>query len=175
MQDYFDFFAIKRRFKIDRKALRLKYISNSRAYHPDFFTMEDGDKQEEVLRLSTLNNKAYQVLFEERKRMQHLLSLYDMFPEEGQSQVPQEFLMDMMEVNEQLLDAQMSEDQKAISGVINELEAINADLASVANKAMTDWDENQDKNKLTEIKDIYLKQQYLRRLQDRLKGVDPEF
>jgi len=174
MEDYFDFFKIPRSFTIDKKALRKKYISNSRAYHPDFFTLEEGAKQEEVLKLSTLNNEGYKTLSDDRKRMQYLLTLNDMFPEEGKAQVPQEFLMEMMDVNEQLMEAQMVEDAGLISQINAELEALKASFQVNAQEAMDMWDKNSKTSTLEEIRDTYLKQQYLRRLQDRLTGVDPE-
>ena len=173
MQDYFKFFDLDQRFFIDKKALRVQFISNSRAYHPDFFTLDDDSKQEEVLRLSTLNNEAYKVLSDDRKRMQHLLALYEMFPEEGKAQVPQEFLMEMMDVNEQLMEAQMSEDGDAIANVVTSLEGMNDSLAKESELAMSHWDANQELEKLSEIRDIYLKQQYLRRLKDRLESTEP--
>lgn len=174
MQDYFKFFDIPPRFFIDKKALRLQFIKNSRTYHPDFFTLDDDNKQEEVLRLSTLNNEAYKVLSDDRKRMHHLLALHEMFPEEGKAKVPQDFLIEMMDVNEQLMEAQMSEDNEAIKVVVAELDVMKKALTLEAELAMTQWDAGQELDKLSLIRDIYLKQQYLRRLKDRLQDIEPE-
>jgi len=174
MEDYFDFFEISRSFTIDKKELRRKYISNSRAYHPDFFTLDDAAKQEEVLRMSTLNNEGYKTLSDDRKRMYYLLMLNDMFPEGAKAQVPQEFLMEMMDVNEQLMEAQMSEDAELISKINKELEGLQTSFQLKAQQAMDMWDKKPEISTLKEVRDAYLKQQYLRRLQDRLQGVNPE-
>ena len=108
------------------------------------------------------------------QRMQHLLALYEMFPEEGKAQVPQEFLMEMMDVNEQLMEAQMSEDENDIAEVVTNLESMNDSLSKESELAMSHWDANQELEKLSEIRDIYLKQQYLRRLKYRLETTETE-
>lgn len=175
MQDYFDFFGIEKKFRIDQKLLRRTYIANSKQYHPDFFTLNDDAKQEEVLRLSTLNNEGYKVLSDDRKRMSLLLSLYNMLPEEGTAQVPNDFLMDMMDINEKLMEAQMTVDKAVIQEVIGELEQLENSFDAQSKVAMNAWDNDASDNaKLETIRDVYLKQQYLKRLKERLAGTEPE-
>lgn len=175
MQDYFDFFGIEKKFTIDQKLLRRTYIANSKQYHPDFFTLNDDAKQEEVLRLSTLNNEGYKVLSDDRKRMSLLLSLYNMLPEEGTAQVPNDFLMDMMDINEKLMEAQMTVDKAVIQEVIGELEQLENSFDAQSKVAMNAWDNDASDNaKLETIRDVYLKQQYLKRLKERLAGTEPE-
>jgi len=174
MQDYFVFFGIERRFNVDTSALRKKYILNNKKYHPDFHTLGSLEDQDEVLRLSTLNNEAYKVLSDDRKRTLHLLRLENTMPEEGKAQVPQDFLIEMMDVNESLMDAKMSEDETAIRQLEIELAKFETKLSSEAESAMTKWDADSNHSELELIRDIYLKQQYVRRLSDQLQGRDPE-
>ena len=174
MQDYFQFYNIDRKFQIDKSALRKQYILNNKKYHPDYHTLESEDSQDEVLRLSTLNNEAYKVLTDDRKRIMHVLRLENAMPEEGKAQVPQAFLMEMMEVNESLMDAKMSDDASAIQNVADQLNSLQEELKTRISQAMLSWDKASDMEHLNIVRDTYLKQQYLRRLQDQLKDRGPE-
>jgi len=169
MQDYFQFFNIDRKFNVDLSVLRKQYILNNKKYHPDFHTLGSAVNQEEVLRLSTLNNEAYKILTDDRKRIMHVLRLENAMPEEGKAQVHQVFLMEMMDVNESLMDAKMSDDSVAIQNVADQLNTLQEELATQINQAMLAWDTVSAAEHLEVIRDTYLKQQYLRRLQDQLE------
>ena len=67
MINYFKHFGLPVRLNLNQAELRKLYYHNSRKYHPDFFTLENNAKQDEVLRLSTLNNEAYNVLKDDDK------------------------------------------------------------------------------------------------------------
>ena len=71
--NYFEFYNIPVSFKVDNAALKAIFYSNSKKYHPDFFTLENDEKQAEILELSTLNNEAYKTLKDFDKRMKYIL------------------------------------------------------------------------------------------------------
>ena len=100
--NYFEFYDIPISFKIDAAALKRTFYRLSKKYHPDFFTQESEEKQAEILQLSSLNNEAYQTLSNFDRRMKYVLDLKGVLAEEGQNQIPQAFLMEMMEINEGL-------------------------------------------------------------------------
>ena len=60
--NYFDLYGIKESFNVDQALVKRKFYELSKLYHPDFYINESEEKQQEILDLSTLNNKAYQVL-----------------------------------------------------------------------------------------------------------------
>ena len=62
------------------------------------------------MELSTVNNKAYQVLSDPQKRLHYILELKGVFKEGENYLLPQTFLMEMMEVNEDLMDLQFEPD-----------------------------------------------------------------
>ena len=73
--NFFEFYEIPISFKVDEDALRTIFYSNSKKYHPDFYTLESDEKQAEILELSTLNNEAYKTLTDFDKRMKYILKL----------------------------------------------------------------------------------------------------
>ena len=60
--NYFEFYDMPESFTLDEALIKKKFYELSKEYHPDFYANEDEAKQQEILELSTLNNKAYQTL-----------------------------------------------------------------------------------------------------------------
>lgn len=168
MVNYFEFFGIDVAFHIDLDELRKKYIAQSKAFHPDFHALEDDIAQDQMLEKSTLNNQGWKVLKDDDKRIQHVLDLNNALPEEGEAKVPQDFLMEMMELNEALMELQMDEDASAREKVRSELDRITASISKEGKDAMQAWDEDQESTYLDTVRDYYLKKKYLRRIEERL-------
>ena len=73
MVDYFEFYGLPVTFHPDAAEIKRKFYELSKKYHPDFYINEPEEKQAEVLELSTINNKAYQVLSNPQKRVHYIL------------------------------------------------------------------------------------------------------
>lgn len=65
--DYFEFYGLPIQFNPDQNAVKANFYAFSKQFHPDFYANESEEKQQEVLELSTLNNKAYQTLSNAKK------------------------------------------------------------------------------------------------------------
>ena len=91
--NYFELYEIPISFLLDELHIRKKYLALSKKYHPDFYTLESPEKQNEILNLSTINNKAFQILSNFDKRMKYILSEKGYLVEEEKYTLPQLFLM----------------------------------------------------------------------------------
>lgn len=166
--NYFEFYDIPMSFAPDITVVKKKYYFFSKKYHPDFYTQDSVEKQMEALEFSSLNNKAFNTLRDGQKCMKYVLDEMGVLGEEGTETVPRDFLLNMMEINEDLMEAKMSGDdfqrmevQVKLDGIEkNEVELVKTLLSKTAN------DLNNDE--LEEIKAFYLKQQYLKRLRNQL-------
>ena len=98
--NYFELYDLPISFQIDNTLVKKKFYELSKRFHPDFYVNESQEKQAEILELSTINNKAYQVLSDPLKRIEYVLSLHDMLAEGDKYALPQDFLMDMMDVEQ---------------------------------------------------------------------------
>jgi len=171
--NYFEFYDLPVSFEIDSAALKKSFLMMSKKYHPDFFTMESDADQEQALQMSTLNNKAYNTLKDFDLRMRYVLDLADVMEEEGKAKLPQDFLMEMMDINEAIMDLQMDYDPDSQSKIIAQIDEFEQELkASISDdllkyKGQGDFD-------LSQIKDYYLKKKYLRRIKDNLNKINPE-
>ncbi|MEM6964672.1 MAG: iron-sulfur cluster co-chaperone HscB C-terminal domain-containing protein [Bacteroidota bacterium] len=169
MMNYFEFFEIPVSFQPDEAQLKRSFYVNSKKYHPDFYTLESEEKQMEVLELSTLNNEAYKTLSDFDKRMKYILDLKGALAEEGKNQIPQDFLMDMMDINENLMELEFDFDEKKYQQVKAELQAMEASMLAEVQPHLESYDDNAaNETELNAIKNYYLKKRYILRIQENL-------
>ncbi len=169
--NYFDFYEIPISFNPSQEVIKQKFYALSKKYHPDFYINESQEKQDEILELSTLNNKAFQVLKDDQKRLQYILSLKGELVEGENYALPQSFLMEMMEVNEALMDLEFEAD----AAKLNELKVQISQIEDSLNKelsALTDAFDQRDaqaqEENLKAIKAIYYRNKYLHRIKESL-------
>ena len=165
MTNYFDFFGLPPAPTVDKSALKRTFYANSKRFHPDFHTLADGATQDDALEQSTINNQGYKVLNDDDRRLKHLLELRGVLGEEGSNQLPQAFLMEMMELNEAVMELKFEPDPEAEARVISMIGGLEGDLeAEVASLLQTYDDESATPADLELLKNYYLKKRYLRRL-----------
>lgn len=170
-ENYFEYFDLPFSLQIDQGQLRRKYHQNSREYHPDFHTQSDQATQLQMLERSALNNKGYQTLSNFDSLLLYVLKLKDVMKEEGQNKIPQEFLMDMMDLNEALMEAKMEEDLETKTKLEKEIASLQTTVAN----DVEDLLKAPDLKVLTagqweQLLDYYLKRKYLKRLVESVNG-----
>lgn len=126
--NYFEFYDLPIQFNPDQNAVKTKFYALSKQFHPDFYANESEEKQQEVLDLSTLNNKAYQILSNAKKRLKYVLELKGIVETDEGYQLPQSFLMEMMDVNEALMDLEFEPDTEKLLQVNNDVNSIEKQL-----------------------------------------------
>lgn len=167
--DYFKFYDIPISFSPDQALVKKKFYALSKEYHPDFFVNESEEKQQEILELSTLNNKAFQTLSNPDKLLPYVLTLKNVLVDGEKYQLPQDFLMEMMEVNEGIMELEFDADEaklKELNKNVDDFEnELNAELKSLT--ADFEADEKADKEEgLQKIKDIWYRKKYLLRIRE---------
>jgi len=173
--NYFELYELPVSFILDKNEVKRKFYQLSKKYHPDFYTLESEEKQAEILELSTLTNEAYQVLSDDDKRMKYVLSLRNMLDEEGKAQIPQDFLMEMMDVNETLMELEFDFDENNFSQLKNTLrEKENALYETVHSTLENYQDGTTPDSELKKIKEYYYKKRYLLRIQENLNKFAPQ-
>ena len=166
-KSYFELYDLPLAFKVDETLLKKKFYALSRQYHPDFYANESEDTQHQVLEMSTLNNRAYKVLSDPLKRIEYILELHNMLAEEDKYTLPQDFLMDMMDVNEALMDMESDPDPGRLMTISSEIDQLEASLFDEQKLLTDEFDAktNADPNSiLLKIKDIWYREKYLQRI-----------
>jgi len=173
--NYFEFYDLSESFTLDDAIVKKKFYQLSKQYHPDFYANEDDAKQQEILELSTLNNKAYQTLANPAKRLEYILRLHNLVSEGAKPQLPSDFLMEMMDINERLMEV---EDTNQLGHLTAEVLAVEDDIDQKLQKAMAGYAQLNDtakEERLNEIADCYYRQKYLLRIKESLNTFASRF
>lgn len=175
MINYFDFYGIPESFSLDAALLKKKFYDLSKQYHPDFYANESEEKQQEILELSTINNKAYQTLSTPASRLEYILRQHELLVDGAKPQLPAHFLMEMMDINERLMEI---EDTEQLGHLTAEVLAVEDDLNVKLLILTADYrqlDDTAKESRLNEILDIYYRQKYLLRIKESLNTFAARF
>jgi molecular chaperone HscB len=147
--------------------VKQQYFQLSRKYHPDFITTGTDEEKDEALEKSSLVNKAYKIFNNQDETIQYVLQLKGLLQEEEKYALPNEFLMEIMELNEELMDAKIEGNQIIIdnskSSIINYQLSIKREIETIISAETID---NIDETSFLKVKDYYFKKKYLNRILD---------
>lgn len=170
--NYFEFYGLPVSFLTDQEQLKKKFYEHSRSYHPDFHTLASEEHQATVLEKSTLNNQAYRVLSDFDQRMKYILDLFGKLKEEGENKVPDDFLMEMMELNEGVMELEMEPSPEKKEDLIRQTDDISqASLDEIRPLLAREHVEELDEAEWSLISAYYLKNRYLRRLRENIQNI----
>src|SRR5882672_7543828 len=102
--NYFELFEIPVSLLVDKNVLAKKYFELQKKFHPDFYAQETEFEQANALEKSSQINKALKVLRNSDEIIKYVLQLKGLLEEEEKYQLPPAFLMEVMELNEELSD-----------------------------------------------------------------------
>ena len=166
--NYFDFYGLPETFNLNDADVKKKFYQLSKQYHPDFYANEDEQKQQEILELSTLNNKAYQTLGNPAKRLEYILKLHNLVSDGAKPQLPADFLMEMMDINERIMEVDSKEELGSITAEVLAIEGdMNEELSGLT-ADYTHLDDTAKESRLNDIANIYFRQKYLLRIKESL-------
>jgi molecular chaperone HscB len=157
--NYFKFYGLEQSFKLDPAQLKSSFLQKSKEFHPDFHT-NDPEAQNIALAVSAFNNKAYKILGNEISRAQYLVDLHLDNPDEKQ-QLPQDFLMEMMDLNEAI-------DELASANNDSQKEKLSADIRQMKDQIQSEIRDSAQEAKWSETQMSLLKWKYLERLENRV-------
>jgi molecular chaperone HscB len=146
--DYFAFFGLPRKLRLDEGALEREFYTLSRQLHPDYFmNASEAERAASVERASRLND-AYRTLRDRTARAQYLLGLAGY--KEAEKKAPPDLLEEVFDLNMQVEELKAAkkmgdEDEvqearaaldEALGGLKDKLDDIDARLFAV----FADWD-----------------------------------
>jgi molecular chaperone HscB len=175
MINFFEFYGIAESFNPDIARLKKKFYELSKQYHPDFHANETDEKQQEILELSTINNKAWQTLSVPAKRLEYILRQHELLVDGAKPALPADFLMEMMDINERLMEI---DDAEQLADINNEVLAVDDDINQKLSRLTKDYhllDDAAKESRLNEILDIYYRQKYLLRIKESLNTFAARF
>jgi molecular chaperone HscB len=137
--NYFEVFGLPKLLNIDLKSLEKTFHELSRKYHPDYFTTAPAHERQNALQMTATLNDAYRTLRHRVGRVEHLLQIEGLKPDG--SRVPQSFLMEVFDINEQLEEVKSgSATAEQIAGLRRDIEERVEGFESQLKAAATEWD-----------------------------------
>ena len=162
--NFFEYYGLPLSLELDKADLRKRYYAKSRDVHPD---LSSTDSEQ----MAAINNEAYRVLGDEDARIRHILSLNGINALD-QEQLPPDFLMEMMEINEEIMEA---EDAEAAKTTLDKVRAFEAGLNESIFSLRQIWPSDPPKvqEALTQLKIFVIKKKYLLRMSENLSRFAP--
>jgi molecular chaperone HscB len=158
--NYYEIFDLPLSPLVDHSVLLKKYVSLQRKNHPDFFTTATEYEKAEADHFSALINKGYNVLKNELEAIYYFLMVKQEIEIDEKYQLSPEFLMEMMEMNEDIDENNNRDAEKKVKETESEL--FN-EVKNVLGKKVDEMNA-QD---LAQLKAYYYKKKYLNRILDR--------
>jgi len=158
--NHFELFNLPITLKVDTSGLSKKYFELQRKYHPDRFGQSSAAEQEEALQVSAQINKAFKTLKDADETIKYVLQLKGLLEEEEKYQLSPDFLMEVMELNEELEEGMTD----AIQAKIDQLKK---ELYATVETIITNYQEGISTEKeLLQVKEYYFKKKYIDRMVD---------
>ena len=166
---FFNLFNIPVQLKVNTASLSKKFFELSRKYHPDYFANDNPDVQTEALEKSALLNKVWKTFQHPDATIKYVLQEKGLLEEEEKYELPQAFLMEVLEINEQLMDADDNDVKINLQLTINNLQA---DIYEPVKEIVERYQEGTTTEKeLLQVKEYYYKKKYLDRIHKQLAGM----
>lgn len=164
--NYFEIFQIPMALKVNKEELKSRYFELCRKYHPDYFANGSEQEQEAALENSSLLNKAFKTFQHPDETIKYVLTLKGLLQEEEKYELPPSFLMEVMEINEQLMEMDNEDEKAGLISTINELEK---QFYEPVKEMVEHYQEGiTSKEALLQIKEYYYKKKYLDRIKNRI-------
>jgi molecular chaperone HscB len=166
--NYFELFEIPVQLTVDKASLPRKYFELSRKYHPDFFVNGSGEEQTLALERSALLNKALKAFQNPDETIKYVLQLKGLLEEEEKYELPPDFLMEVLEINEELMDV----DETRLPQLESRIAELQLEIYEPVKENVESYKEGITTEKeLLQVKEYYYKKKYLDRIRKQLNGM----
>jgi molecular chaperone HscB len=168
--NYFELFEIPVQLKVDKASLPRKFFELSRKYHPDFFVNGSEDEKSLALEKSSLLNKAFKTFQYPDETIKYVLQLKGLLEEEEKYELPPDYLMEVLEINEELME--LGENKTLVPNLEIRISQLQEEIYEPVKEMVEHYQEGTVSEKeLLQVKEYYYKKKYLDRIRRQLKGM----
>jgi len=157
--NYFELFGLAIDFSVDERLLAERRQDLQRALHPDRYVTATDAERRYSMQAASLVNEAYKVLDAPLSRAGYLLKLQDIdLDVETDTHMAPEFLMQQMELREEIGDVRSSSDPYAA------IDGIRKTLTDLAAEAAAAFKQAHQKEDLVVARDVVRQWQFIEKL-----------
>lgn len=165
--NYFELFEIPVQLKVQTAHLSTRFFELSKKYHPDYFVGEHDLAQAESLENSALLNKAWKTFQNPNETIKYVLQLKGLLEEEEKYELPPDFLMEVLEINEQIMDG------TDIENLRPQIENLKSEIYAPVKHIVENYKEDVNtEEELLQVKEYYYKKKYIDRI---MRELNPKF
>jgi molecular chaperone HscB len=165
MKNHFANLGVEERYDLDDEQLQRRFRERSREVHPDRFARAAAGERLRALEAQAAVNEAMKVLSDPLARAEHLLALRGLEVSE-RDPVPQDFLLEILELREALDDAKQTSDEARVAEMEADMRARrDAALRRIGAGFAGGGDLEAIRQELTSLR-------YFRRFLDEAEGVE---
>lgn len=167
---FFSFFGLTPGFYTDQKALRQAFLRQSRRFHPDFHT-QNPETLAEAEENTAICNEAYTVLSDFYRTVDYVLRESGYLEPSGQK-MDSEFLMEMMELNEAIMECKMDPDSEQVDSLEQRIDALVQENENELKQLAKQWNGSTQHTEILEpMHHLWLRRKYLLRLKESLTNI----
>ena len=165
--NYFEIFGYPVQLKVDKTDLPRRFFELSRKFHPDFYANATPSEKEKALEITANLNKAFKTFQNEDDTIKYVLQLKGLLEEEEKYQLPPGFLMEVLEINEKLMDAE--DDPNLKLHLLSAIENLQSSIYEPVKNIIENYQDGITTEKeLLQVKEYYYKKKYLTRIRKEL-------
>ncbi|HET9744690.1 MAG TPA: iron-sulfur cluster co-chaperone HscB C-terminal domain-containing protein [Chitinophagaceae bacterium] len=165
--DYFEIFGLPVQLKVDKSDLPRRFFELSRKFHPDFYANAMPGEKEKALEITANLNKAFKTFQNEDDTIKYVLRLKGVLEEEEKYQLPPGFLMEVLEINEKLMDAE--DDPNLKLHLLSAIDNLQSEIYEPVKNIIENYQDGITTEKeLLQVKEYYYKKKYLTRIRKEL-------
>jgi len=171
-KNYFELFGLAATYSVDAGELADNYRNLQRVVHPDRFASASEQERRLSMQGATLINEAFQTLKDPMMRAKYLLSLHGLEMGDGRNSTQDmEFLMEQMELREQL--AEVKEQADPLDVVAKIIGNIDGKIQQFID-LLTEQFESAAPEHLEQAQETVLKMQFLQKLHQDAESLEAE-
>ncbi len=174
--DHFAVFGLPRAFEVDPIALEKRFRELSFEHHPDRHARESARERLIALEKTTALNDAYRTLRDPLRRAAHLLALNGLQIESesgrdsAMAKLPPEFLEEIMELREALVEARSEGDETALGRLVATVKERRAQAIAAVTASLRELPASPDPARLAEAGAALARIRYYDRFDQEVEG-----
>lgn len=169
----FELYNIPLSFSPNLMQVKKTFYVLSKQYHPDFAGDSSEAEKRELLEKSAMINTALKIFQSKDLLIKYILQQKGLLEEEEKYNLDPSFLMEVMELNEQVMELQDTENEikkaELRNSIVQQLNTIEQTIYAPIESLLANYSETTGTEKeLLQIKDYYFKQKYIDRMKREL-------
>lgn len=161
--DPFATLGLPRRYELDLRELEARYRELQRALHPDKHVGASASQRRLSAQKAALVNDAYRALKDDLRRAEALLALHQDGGQIPEQREDPEFLMEMLELREQLGEAREAEDAATVQQLSAKVRGLHDQARTRLTSAFAEITDRAEPAQLAQIAGLLSRLKYFRR------------